>query len=158
MKKSVEYIECVISRGVKVPKLQVQPIVLEGRNIIIEGADIYDALCPVSSVTGLRENPLALLQTLVNDPQKSRLVQQLIAELPVVQSTKGVSYDDMIASLQSIFEDGTYYETDKFAERLMSISEDLLRSVGIEKPIKDVQTPASPSVEPSVDPAAPAAE
>lgn len=125
------------------------PIDLKNENRIVDGVDVYEALCPVSSVTGCRENPLQLLKSLVNDPQKGRLLDSILQELPSNNSPAGLSNDDLLEQLMPALEGTTFYEQDKFAERLMAISGDLLKTQGIQKPITEVKE--SPSVEsPSV--------
>lgn len=120
---------------------------------VIEGVEAYDLLCPVSSVTGCRENPLALLKSLINDPAKSRALDMILAEVPSAADTPaGLSNDQILEQLQSVFSSGTNYENDAFARRLMAISEDLLKTQGIEQPIRDVVKPTvEPAVEPSVE-------
>lgn len=113
--------------------------------VVIEGVEAYDLLCPVSSVTGCRENPLSLLKSLVNDPQKSRALDMILQELPSISSPTGLDNDTLFEQLQSVFEGTTFYEDDKFAERLMHISSDLLKTVGVEKPLTKVQS--SPDLE-----------
>lgn len=122
-------------------------------NNIIDGLEAYEVLCPISSVTGCRENPLQLLKTLVNDPAKSRALDMILQDLPSMSSPSGASVDDLFASLQSVFVDSAFYEDDKFAERLMNISSDLLKSVGVEKPIEKVDK-VVPSVSESAVPTA----
>lgn len=112
--------------------------------VVIEGVEAYDLLCPVSSVSGCRENPLSLLKSLVNDPQKSRALDMILQELPSISSPDGLDNDALFEQLQPIFEGTTFYEDDKFAERLLNISSDLLKTVGVDKPVTKVEpSPAS---------------
>ena len=64
--------------------------------VLIEGADIYDVLCPVNKFTGCRANPLELLQSISNDPKRSRLLDALMVELPTIASDSRLSDDDKI--------------------------------------------------------------
>lgn len=125
---------------------------------VIEGAEVFDLLCPVSSETGLRENPLSLLKSLLNDPAKSRALDAILMELPSVASPKGIDNDTLLELMQPVLSAGTFYEDDKFAERLLNISSDLLMTMGIDK--VDNVTKQSPSVDdPKSSPTpAPAAE
>lgn len=136
----------------------VEPFVLqspEDAKVVIEGTENIEILCPVNKFTGLRENPLSLIQTLSNDPVKSRALEGLFAELPTLASQGKLSNDEMFEQLQSVFADSTYYDNDKFADYLMQLSDSLLRSVGVEK-ITEVKEPAK---EPAKDsPEAPASE
>lgn len=112
---------------------------------IIEGAEAYDLVCPVSSVTGCRENPLALLKSLISDPTKSRALDMILQELPSLSSPKGLSNDALFEQLQSVLVGSTFYEDDKFADRLMAISSDLLKTVGVNEPIKKVEPATEPA-------------
>lgn len=51
---------------------------------VIDGADVYDILCPVSKLTGFRENPLQLLSRVL-DPARARLVDSVLQELPTMK-------------------------------------------------------------------------
>lgn len=118
---------------------------------IIDGAEAYDLVCPISSVTGCRANPLSLLKALLNDPAKSRALDMILQELPSISSPNGVDNDALFEQLQSVFADSTFYEDDKFAERLMGISSDLLKSVGIKEPIKKVEPESAPEPAPAAE-------
>ena len=75
---------------------------------IIEGSEAYDLVCPVSSVTGCRENPLALLKSLISDPTKSRALDMILQELPSISSPKGLTNDALFEQLQSALVGSTF--------------------------------------------------
>ena len=74
---------------------------------VIDGIEAIDILCPVNKLTGNRENPLRLLQLLADSPEKSRALEKILVELPVMASQDGISNDDMIQFMQREFCTGT---------------------------------------------------
>lgn len=100
---------------------------------VIEGADVYEQLAPVNKLTGLRENPLRLLETLANSPEKSRALQAVLQELPVIASKEGISNDDMLEFMEREFCTGTPAENEVWCERLEALSEGIFNSLGINK-------------------------
>lgn len=105
---------------------------------VLDGADAYDLLCPVNALTGNRENPLRLLKILADSPEKSRALENVLVELPVMASQDGVSNDDMIQFMQREFCTGTPYENELWAERLESLSEGIFNSLGVNKDVQQI--------------------
>lgn len=101
---------------------------------VIEGADVYEQLAPVNKLTGLRENPLRLLETLANSPEKSRALQTVLQELPVIASKEGVSNDDMLEFMEREFCTGTPAENELWCERLEALSDGIFSALGVSKP------------------------
>lgn len=101
--------------------------------VIIDGADIYDALCPVNKLTGCRANPLELLRTLSNDPKRSRLLDSLMVELPTIASDSRLSDDDKIDMMMCRLSTGCPAEDDLYRSQLEKIAEPLFRSLGSDK-------------------------
>lgn len=118
---------------------------------VIEGVEVYETLCPISKLTGCRENPLALLKSLVSDPAKGRLLDSILMELPSIDNPKSLTPDDVFEQLKPVLQGSAFFDNDKFGERLMAISEDLLKTVGIEQKISKVENVSpEPSSEPAV--------
>lgn len=73
----------------------------------LEGAEVFDTLCPVSKLTGFRENPLSLLAKQL-DPAKVRLVNAVLQELPVVANEDGrISDSDALDMIVDRLSSGT---------------------------------------------------
>ena len=86
---------------------------------IIEGADVYDTLCPVSKATGHRENPLSLLQKVL-PPDKTRLAAQVLTEIPSIrQENPNISDQDAIDMCVSRFATGSKFEDNQVREALL---------------------------------------
>lgn len=119
---------------------------------VIEGADVYEQLAPVNKLTGLRENPLRLLETLANSPEKSRALQTVLQELPVIASKDGISNDDMLEFMEREFCTGTPAENELWCERLEALSEGIFNALGVAKP--DIKPDSTISFEKGDAPAA----
>lgn len=96
---------------------------------IIEGAEVYDALCPVSSLTHRRANPLCLLEKLANDPVKSRLLNTVLQVLPTVASDDSLSPDDKLNMLKMRLHSGTPAEDAVYVRQMETVLEDYLDMV-----------------------------
>lgn len=80
---------------------------------ILEGAEIFDTICPISEETGLRENALSLLNK-VMDPSKQDLLREILQRVPTMQSEiAGMPDDEALDLLSSRFDQGTRYENDR---------------------------------------------
>lgn len=99
--------------------------------LVIDGVEAYEVLCPVSKLTGHRENPLSLLKSLMNDPVKSRQLDAFLQELPTIDAPKGLSDDDMVDLMMDRLSTGTPAEDDKYRRMLESVAGDILHSVGM---------------------------
>lgn len=89
--------------------------------VIIEGADIIESLCPVNPAIGRPDSPLNCLRMAL-DPAKSRLLDAVLQELPVVASMD-VSDDDKIDVLASRLEQGSFAERDNLVSALHSVAD-----------------------------------
>lgn len=89
---------------------------------VIQGADVYNALCPVSSLTGKRENALSVLKKVFSDPQKSRYINAILQELPSVRCMQGTDAD-RIAVLASRLDVGLPAENDMLTKALESMTD-----------------------------------
>lgn len=94
---------------------------------VFEGAEIIDALCPVSKFTGHRTDPQACL-SMALDPHKALLVQQLMPQLPNDGSPSDFGDFETIADRLDV---GTPAEREQFVRRLERVcdSYDYLRGV-----------------------------
>lgn len=96
---------------------------------VIEGVEAYMTLCPVSKLTGHRENPLSLLKTLATDPQKSRLLNEVVQDVSslAVNSPK-LSNDELISLAMDNLHAGTFFESDQQSEKYLSVVSDFVNS------------------------------
>ena len=127
------------------------PVQVE-RSFLIDGADVYCQLCPVSSVTGYRQNPLELLKVLSNDPAWQRNLSAVLQEVPSVMADGKLSDDDKFAFLRHRFLSGTPSEDMNYSKLLASAVDDYLGMLQL----KVQDKPESASVlasEPASEPA-----
>lgn len=97
---------------------------------VLDGFEVFDLLCPVSKLTGHRENPLSLLDSLMNDPAKSRQLQAFMQELPTIDAPHGLSDDDMVGMLMDRLSTGTPAENERYRVILESVAGDILNQTG----------------------------
>lgn len=91
--------------------------------IIIEGADVFDVLCPVSKKTGHRENPLSLLAKVL-PPDKERLASLILQEIPSIQQENpNISDSDAIDMCVQRFSTGTPYEDQQIRSALFDAAD-----------------------------------
>lgn len=103
--------------------------------LVIDGVDAYKALCPVSSVTGHRENPLKLLSTLASDPSKQRLLASVLQEIDVKSSSPDLSNDDLIMLAGDNLSSGSFFESDIQAQKYIDVLGDYVNSRRDVKPV-----------------------
>lgn len=126
---------------------------VDGEKHLIDGADVYDKLCPVNKLTGCRENPLSLLSSLVNDPVRGNLLRGILDELPTIASNSQLSDDDKIDMLMCRLSTGAPAEDDLFRAKLEKIAAPLFESLGadssaeVKKVVETVDTSVSVSSE-----------
>lgn len=116
---------------------------------IIEGADVFDVLCPVSKATGHRENPLSLL-TKVLPPDKERLASLILQEIPAIQSENPrISDAEAIDMCVSRFSSGSKYEDAQVREALFKAADLLFPAMSDQQKQEAVASsaPESPDVE-----------
>ena len=90
---------------------------------VIEGAEVYDVLCPVSKKTGHRENPLSLLVKVL-PPDKERLAASILQEIPSIkQEYSNISDADAIDLCVDRFSSGTPYEDDQVRQALFNVAD-----------------------------------
>lgn len=106
---------------------------------VIEGAELIDAVCPVSKFTGKRCNPLSLLGMLTG--AKAEVLNSILQELPVVRSDSRLTDEDRINFIVERCSTGTPAEDALMAERLMKDIDALgLRGSAVEDSIKGNDT------------------
>lgn len=106
---------------------------------VVEGAELLDAVCPVSKFTGKRCNPLSLLGMLTG--AKVDVLNSILQELPVVTSDSRLTDEDRINFIVERCSTGTPAEDALMAERLMADIDALgLRHSSVEDSIKDPGT------------------
>lgn len=90
--------------------------------VLINGADVYDLLCPPSSLTGNRNNPLDLLRIALPD-KDYRFLNMVLQEVPSVASDPNLTDDDRIATLSYRLASGTPAEDEQFMHSLMKVAD-----------------------------------
>lgn len=85
---------------------------------VIEGADIFDTLCPMNKFNGHRDNPLSLLGKITG--ADSQLLQSVLQELPTVFNDPSMTDDDRVNYLVPRLSSGTPAEASIVAEHLMN--------------------------------------
>lgn len=121
--------------------------VVDVSQVIIDGVDAYKSICPICKVTGRRDNPLKLLNTLANDPDKKRIVDSILQELPAVQSPN-VPDDDKFDLLIHRVEKGTLCQDTSLIREFASIAEPMFRRP---EPPQSPEVEKSPAAEPKED-------
>lgn len=90
---------------------------------VIEGAEVYDVLCPVSKKTGHRENPLSLLVKVL-PPDKERLAASILQELPSIrQEYPDISDGDAIDLCVDRLSTGSPFEDGQVRDALMNAAD-----------------------------------
>lgn len=128
--------------------------------VVIEGMDIIEQICPINPLTNKRSSVLEALGSVVSDPKKRYLVDELIKELPSIRNNPNMDDEDRIAVLSERLETGTPFEDEQAAERLSEISDVLFRGSpqAVKPAVQDVVKPLENSpVVPSSE-AAPVSE
>lgn len=85
---------------------------------IIEGAELYDSVCPVSKLTGKRVNPLTLIGLISG--AKADVLNALLQDLPVLRSDSRLSDNDRVDFLVSRLSSGSPAEDAIMAEKFMN--------------------------------------
>ena len=77
--------------------------------IVFEGAEVLDALCPVSSLTGNRMSIYEAVQ-LVGNEKFSRAIDALLPEIPSIANDSRFSDDDRVSMLMSRLDTGLPFQ------------------------------------------------
>ena len=115
---------------------------IDNNPAICEGADIYDVLCPVSKLSGVRENPLLLLSRVLS-PDKARYIDMILQELPNIPTNQDISDDDALDMVVSRLNIGSPAEDDAVRVQLSRVVDVLLPQRAVEVP--------KPADKPSID-------
>ena len=110
--------------------------------VVLEGAEVFDILCPVSKLTGHRENPLSLISRVLT-PDKSRALQLALQEIPAdPQEGSNMSDDDYLNMLVPRLSSGSPSEDAMVRERLASMI-DILRPDQVQPSGEQIQFESS---------------
>lgn len=109
---------------------------------VLQGREIIESLCPVSSKTGLRENILSLIKKLSADPAKGAMLMQCLQEIPQDTSMASLLEDDKFTFVANRLSVGTPAENEEYRKYLYSAIE-LLDSMqqNMVKPVDKVDIP-----------------
>lgn len=100
---------------------------------IIEGVQELDVLCPVSKLTGNRENPLNLLMKVL-PPDKANLLGGIMQQIPPSSNDSRLSDNDRFDLVKSRLLTGTPAEDSQWMAYLASVSDVLFPAADINKP------------------------
>ena len=91
------------------PRVEVKEFVtsvcLDVPDVVLDGAELYDTLCPVNKLTGHRSSVFKLLGKLTG--AKADLLNAVLQELPTIQSDPRLSDQDRVDYLVSRLSTGT---------------------------------------------------
>lgn len=111
------------------------PVVVpeEAKVCVLDDVSAFETLCPISSVTGHRANPLDALQ-MVLKPSEARLVQDVLQEIPFSGIPSDTGDFSMIVDRLSC---GTDAERSFYLSKLDSIASELYKIQPALRPDKD---------------------
>ena len=95
---------------------------LEKLSPIVEGVKELDALCPVNSLTGSRQNVLDMLNVLLS-PDRKDLLKKFVQEVATSQSMNSLSDEQMLELSRKRLSTGLPAEDALFAEQLASVAD-----------------------------------
>lgn len=108
------------------PKVSYETRPIAGYCHIIEGVAVMDTLCPVSKLTGYRENPLLLLSRVL-DPAKARLVDSVLQQIPsMTPEGSKISDSDALDMIMDRLATGTPAEDALMRNRLSDMLDVLI--------------------------------
>lgn len=110
---------------------------------IIEGVQELDVLCPVSKLTGNRENPLSLLMKVL-PPDKANLLGGIMQMIPPSSNESRLTDNDRFDLVKSRLLTGTPSEDAQWMHYLASVSDVLF-------PAADVNQSSVDSVSSDID-------
>lgn len=131
--RSVRY-SAHTSYFVSVDKFGNEPIIQDP--ILIEGADVYDIICPVSEFSGNRANPLDLLKLALPD-KDYRFLNSVLQEIPSIPSDPNLSDDDRVSMLTYRLSSGTPAEDEALMHSLLKVADVLFPNNGSDSVISD---------------------
>lgn len=104
--------------------------------VVIEGFQEIETLCPISHLTGKRENPLSLLAK-ITDAGKASMLANILQELPTDNSDFRMSDSDRISVLAERLSTGVPAEDERFRARLESIADVLFYKPAVQSEVED---------------------
>lgn len=117
--------------------------------IVIEGVNELEVLCPISKLTGNRENPLQLLNKLL-PPDKAQILGGILQDLPATSNDSRLSDEDRFSLVKSRLLTGTPSEDAQWMSYLSSVADVLNLEVPPLSSSVDSQLDSN-SVEPNAD-------
>lgn len=102
--------------------------------VIIEGASEIETLCPISHLTGKRENLLSLLAK-ITDAGKASMLAGMLNQLPVDNCDTRLSDSDRISLLAERLSTGVPAEDERFRARLESIADVLFYKPAVQSAV-----------------------
>ena len=96
--------------------------IVEKISPIVEGVKELDALCPVNSLTGSRQNVLDMLNVLLS-PDRKDLLKKFVQEVATSQSMNGLSDSEMLELSTKRLSTGLPAEDALFAKQLASVAD-----------------------------------
>lgn len=103
---------------------------------IIEGVQELDVLCPVSKLTGNRENPLNLFMKVL-PPDKAQVLGSVMQQIPSSSNDSRLSDNDRFELLKSRLLTGTPAEDAQWISYLASVSDVLFPAADVNQPSVD---------------------
>lgn len=91
--------------------------------VVFDGAEVLDALCPVSSLTGNRMSIYEAVQ-MVGNEKFSRAIDALLPEIPSIAIDSRLSDDDRVSMLMSRLDTGLPSENEAYRGYLTKIIDD----------------------------------
>lgn len=91
--------------------------------VVIDGAELLEQVCPVSSLTGNRMSLYEAMQMLGNE-KLSRAIDALLPEVPAILSDSRLSDDDKVSMLESRLDCGSSSENARMRESLAKVVSD----------------------------------
>ena len=96
--------------------------------VVFEGAEVIDALCPVSSLTGNRMSIYEAVQMIGNE-KFTRAIDALLPEIPSIANDSRLSDDDRVSMLMSRLDTGLPSENEAYRGYLSKIIDDFRSDV-----------------------------
>lgn len=104
--------------------------------VVIEGDKEIETLCPISHLTGRRENPLSLLAK-ITDAGKASMLADILQRLPTDNFDSRMSDSDRISVLAERLSTGVPAEDERFRARLESIADVLFYKPAVRSEVED---------------------
>lgn len=107
-----------------------KPSFPKDEEFVIDGAEAFKLLSPIDKNTGLRTNPLRILDSLSDDPAISRALNDVFMEMQPLGADPALSNDDIMTAFIDRASVGTPYENERFAQRALRNMDVILGQFG----------------------------